>query len=77
MTNRDKRQPAQSETVKSCPVTSLDRAMAKICLNCLLCRNARKRQAGAMFWLVKHVERRVCPFCRAYERVYERKAHER
>jgi hypothetical protein len=25
---------------------------------------------------VKKIEARLCPFCRAYERVYGRKAHE-
>jgi hypothetical protein len=26
---------------------------------------------------VKKIESKICPFCRAYERVYGRKAHER
>ena len=50
--------------------------MAKVCMNCVVCRQARKKQAGPAFWLVKTVEGRICPFCRAYERVYGRKAHE-
>jgi hypothetical protein len=53
-----------------------DKTLAGFCANCLLCRRARQRQRGAAFWLVKHVEARLCPFCRAYERVYGRKAHE-
>jgi hypothetical protein len=30
-----------------------------------------------VFRLVQKVESRVCPFCRGFERVYGRKAHER
>jgi hypothetical protein len=60
------------------PVTRshLDSVLAKVCLNCPACRTARKNQAGAAYWLVSRVEGRVCPFCRAYERVFGRKAHE-
>jgi hypothetical protein len=54
----------------------LDVALAKVCLNCLLCRRARRRQKGFSFWLTRTVESRLCPFCRAFERVYGRKAHE-
>jgi hypothetical protein len=54
----------------------LDQALAKICLSCPVCRHARKTQAGAAFRLVQNVESRLCPFCRAYERVYGRKPHE-
>ena len=57
--------------------SSFDKALARVCANCLVCRRARKRQRGAAFWLVKKIESRMCPFCRAYERVYGRKAHER
>jgi hypothetical protein len=53
-----------------------DQTLAKVCLNCPVCQRARQRQRGAAFWLVKKVEGRVCPFCRAYERVFGRKAHE-
>ena len=55
----------------------LDVALAKVCVNCPVCRRARSRQRGAAFQLVRKIEARVCPFCRAYERVYGRKAHER
>ena len=57
-------------------VTPFDRALAKVCLNCPACRRARKKQTGAAYWLVQKVEGSVCPFCRAYERVYGRKSHE-
>lgn len=53
-----------------------DALLAKVCLGCPVCRRARKHQRGAAFWLVRNVEGRVCPFCRAYERVFGRKAHE-
>ena len=56
--------------------SSFDKALARVCANCPVCRRARKRQRGLAFWLVKHVEARLCPFCRAYERVYGRPAHE-
>ena len=55
----------------------LDRALANVCVNCLVCRRARQRQRGVAFWLVQKIESRVCPFCRAYELVFGHKAHER
>jgi len=61
---------------KTTTVTKLDRALANVCVNCPLCRRARKKQAGAAFWMVRKIESKVCPFCRAYERVHGRKAHE-
>ena len=57
-------------------ITDRDRRMARVCAGCILCRRARRKQRGMAFWLVKRVEFRVCPFCRAYERVYGCKAHE-
>jgi hypothetical protein len=56
--------------------TSFDRVLAEICLNCMVCRHARKKQNGAAYWLVRKMESNVCPFCRAYERVYGRKPHD-
>jgi uncharacterized protein CbrC (UPF0167 family) len=58
-------------------ITEEDIKKAKQCLECPVCRHARKKQRGIAFWLVKHVEGSVCPYCRAYEKVYGRKAHER
>jgi len=55
--------------------SSLDKFLARVCVNCPVCRHARRRQAGPAFRLVKQVETKVCPFCRAYERVYGKKAH--
>jgi pyruvate formate-lyase activating enzyme-like uncharacterized protein len=57
--------------------TSQDRWMAAVCLKgCPMCKHARRKQGGLAFWFVRNIENRVCPFCRAYERVYGRKAHE-
>jgi hypothetical protein len=58
------------------PPSKLDRTLADVCRNCPVCRTARRTQAGLAFWLVNRVEHHFCPFCRAYERVYGRKAHE-
>jgi hypothetical protein len=57
-------------------ITDMDRKLAHFCVQCPACRRARKTQRGFSFWLVKTVESSLCPFCRAYERVYGRKAHE-
>ncbi len=59
------------------PVTRLDRFLAGVCQHCPVCRRARQQQIGLAFRLVQRVESQVCPFCRAYERVHGRKAHER
>jgi uncharacterized protein CbrC (UPF0167 family) len=57
-------------------ITERDRAMARRCLECPVCGHARKTQKGLTFWFVRRVEGSVCPYCKAYERVYGRKAHE-
>lgn len=56
--------------------STLTRMLAAVCVHCTLCHHARKRQRGLAFMLVCKVEERLCPFCRAYQRVYGRKAHE-
>jgi hypothetical protein len=53
-----------------------DRQMAQVCLNCPVCKRARNNQSGLSFWFVKNIEDGLCPFCKAYERVYGKKAHE-
>lgn len=58
------------------PVSTLDRRLAKVCVNCPVCKRARKKPMGLAFRLVQTVESRICPFCLAYERVYGRKSHE-
>ncbi len=57
-------------------VTELDRALAAVCGSCPVCSHARKSQKGMAFQFVKSVGGGICPFCRAYERVNGRKAHE-
>jgi hypothetical protein len=57
-------------------ITDKDRAMAERCVQCAVCSSARKKQSGFAYWFVKTVEGSICPNCRAYERVYGRKAHE-
>ena len=59
------------------PPTKMDRALARICHACPVCRNARARQTGIAYRIVRKMESKVCPFCQAYERVHGRKAHER
>ena len=62
--------------MKNEEITKKDRWMAQKCLDCMVCTRARKKQKGLAFWFVKKIESRICPFCRAYEKVYGRKAHE-
>lgn len=57
-------------------ISDQDRKLAKFCVTCPVCKHARKKQEGAAFWFVKKIEGKLCPFCRAYERVYGRKAHQ-
>ncbi|MFC1489987.1 hypothetical protein ACFL6K_02130 [Candidatus Latescibacterota bacterium] len=57
-------------------ITEKDRANAQTCVDCPVCKRARKKQKGFFYWFVKNVESGFCPKCAAYERVYGRKAHE-
>lgn len=57
-------------------ITEKDRKKAEVCLKCPVCSYARRKQRGLVFWFVKRVEGGICPSCRAYEKVYGRKAHE-
>ncbi len=50
--------------------------MAQACALCPVCRRARAKQRGVAFKMVQAVEVHLCPFCKAYERVHGRKAHE-
>jgi uncharacterized protein CbrC (UPF0167 family) len=50
--------------------------MAEMCLKCTVCSKAREKQKGFAFWFVKKIEGGMCPYCKAYEKVYARKAHE-
>lgn len=57
-------------------ITDEDLKKAKQCLECPICNRARRKQKGLAFWFVKKIESGVCPACKAYEKVYQRKAHE-
>ena len=57
-------------------ITEKDREMAKQCVECTICKKACVNQKGILFLIVKFLEGSVCPYCKAYERVYGRKAHE-
>ena len=57
-------------------ITDKDREKAKQCLECPICKRAREKQRGLAFWFVKKIESGICPACKAYEKVYNRKAHE-
>jgi hypothetical protein len=45
-------------------------------MQCAVCSRARANQEGFANWFVRKIEGGLCPFCKAYERVYGRKAHE-
>lgn len=57
-------------------ITEKDRKMAKMCLDCKVCSQARTKQKGLAYWFVKMIEGSICPYCKAYEKVYGKKAHE-
>jgi hypothetical protein len=57
-------------------ITDMDRKLARFCMICPVCIHARKKQKGTAFWFVQKIEGDLCPFCKAYERVYGRKAHQ-
>ena len=57
-------------------ITEKDRKLAQMCLQCPVCKHARKKQKGLIFWFVKKLESGICPSCKAYEKVYGKKAHE-
>ena len=57
-------------------ITAADRVMSRLCERCPVCRHARHKQQGIAYTFVKNVETTICPFCKAYERVHGRKAHE-
>lgn len=56
--------------------TRQGKVLATVCENCPVCRQARRKQRGIAYALVKRVEKHICPFGRSYERVYSRKPHE-
>lgn len=62
--------------MESKSITKKDIRMARVCENCKVCTYARKKQQGITFQFVKIIEGSFCPYCKAYERVHGRKAHE-
>jgi Zn ribbon nucleic-acid-binding protein len=62
--------------VEAAVVTDTDRARAQACAECPVCSRAREKQRGLAYWFVKRIEGGICPYCRAYEKVYGRRAHE-
>ena len=56
--------------------TPKDIEMAQKCVECTVCDKARVNQKGFAYWFVKSIEGELCPYCKAYEKVYGRKAHE-
>ena len=58
-------------------ITDRNRELAKKCIECVVCSRARRKgRRSIAYWFVRLVEGGVCPYCRAYEKVYGRKAHE-
>ena len=57
-------------------ITDKDRKLALKCIRCPVCKRARTKQRGFCYWLVKKLEAGICPACRAYEKVYGRKAYD-
>ncbi|MCP4137103.1 MAG: hypothetical protein GY754_39405 [bacterium] len=57
-------------------ITDKDRKKAQQCVTCPVCSKAREKQKGMAFWFVKTIEGGICPYCKAYEKVYGKKAHE-
>ncbi|MCP4607330.1 MAG: hypothetical protein GY845_01265 [Planctomycetes bacterium] len=57
-------------------ITEKDIEMAQKCVECTVCDKARVIQKGFTYWFVKKIEGGLCPYCKAYERVYGKKAHE-
>lgn len=57
-------------------ITERDRELAQKCVECGICASAREKQRGFAYWIVRLVEGGICPACRAYEKIYGRKAHE-
>ena len=57
-------------------VTQKEIEMAQKCVECTICEKARVNQKGFAFWFVKKIEGGLCPHCKAYEKVYGKKAHE-
>jgi len=56
--------------------SKIQQVLANVCGVCPVCVRARYRQRGWAYQFVKKVDRALCPFCRAYEKVHGRKSYE-
>lgn len=63
-------------TIPAEGITEKERLNAEKCVECPLCVRARRRQRGLAFLFVKFLEGGLCPYCKAYEKVYGKKAHQ-
>lgn len=57
-------------------ITEKDRKLAQQCVECPVCSRARRKQKGIAYMFVRFLEGGICPACKAYEKVYGKKAHE-
>lgn len=64
-------------TTRHNEASASDKALAKVCELCPVCLHARYHQKGLVYDFVTRIEEDICPFCRAYERVHGKKAHEK
>jgi hypothetical protein len=49
---------------------------AQKCLGCLLCIRAREKQKGIAYWFAKYIDRKICPYCKAFEKYTGQLAYE-
>jgi hypothetical protein len=57
-------------------ITEQDRRNALVCIDCRMCRYARRKQKGILFWFVKVLEGGLCPKCKAFAKVTGRQPHD-
>mgnify|MGYP005835681651 CR=1 FL=1 len=55
------------------------RKRAEMCMNkCTVCKLGREKGSGFFHWMVKmEAKLKLCPWCRAYEKVYGVPAYEK
>ena len=75
-TYRCRNQPEETGMKTEHRITKRDRDRAQRCVECAVCETARRKQRGFAYWFVRKIEGGLCPYCKAYEKVYGRKAHE-
>ncbi len=49
---------------------------ARFCLNCPICSRAREKQRGLAYVLTKYVDSKICPNCKAFEKLTGLRAYE-